>query len=146
MPRIHLLAVVLLLVTAACGDDPVATTSDGELFGVAVLDELAERCEGGDFVSCDVLYQASDVGSAYETLGNSCGGRGIPDEAYCAPAYDVTPDLADARAACASGDMFACDVLYIYSPIDSADEAYGDSCGSRGDEGRSCAVSHGWTP
>ncbi len=143
MRRIHL-AFVVLLAVAACADGSPAI--GGELFGDAVLDELAERCEGGDHVACDVLYQASDIGSIYETLGDSCGGRGIPEQAYCAQAHGVTVDLAGAREGCAAGDMFACDVLYIYSPLDSADEAFGDSCGSRGNEGRSCAVAHGWTP
>lgn len=142
----RLVVLLAVLLVPACGDGGPATSEGVELFGGAVLDELGERCESGDFVACDVLYQASDVESVYETLGDSCGGRGVPEETYCATAYGVTIDLADARAGCASGDMFDCDVLYIYSPVGSAGEAFGDSCGSRGDEGRSCATAHGWTP
>ena len=141
------LTLALLVLLAACGDDDSATTATGGmLFGDDVLDVLASRCEAGDFVTCDVLYQASDVGSVYETLGNSCGGRGVPDQAYCVQAYGVAVDLDAAQEECAAGDMFSCDILYIYSEFGSAEESFGDSCGSRGDGGLSCATAHGWTP
>lgn len=146
MRRLVWVLTVILLV-AACGDDDAASTSiGGALFGDDVLEALALRCEAGDFVSCDVLYQASEVGSVYESLGDSCGGRGVPEGAYCVEAYGVAVDLQAARDDCAAGDMLSCDMLYIYSEFGSAEEAFGDSCGSRGDEGLSCAVAHGWTP
>jgi hypothetical protein len=136
-------ALVVLLAAAACGG---GSTAAGPIFGDDVLEVLAGRCEGGDFVSCDLLYQASEVGSDHESLGDSCGGRGVPDEDFCVQAYGVTVDLVAARADCSAGDMLACDVLYIYSAFGSAEEAFGDSCGSRGNGGRSCAAYHGWTP
>jgi hypothetical protein len=142
-----------MLVVAACGDDDTSTTAGGVttaggavLLGDDVLEELGERCSDGDYYACDVLYQASDFGSLFETLGDSCGGRGVPAEAFCAVAYGLPIDLGGMRDDCAGGDMFACDMLYIYSDFDSEDEAFGDSCAGRGDPGLSCAVAYGWTP
>jgi hypothetical protein len=135
---------VMILAMAACSDDD--TAGGGALFGDDVLEELGERCGDGDYFACDVLYQASEVGSQFESFGDSCGGRGVPDEAYCAWAYGLTIDLAGMRDDCSGGDMFACDTLYIYSEFGSPEEAFGDSCGGRGDPGLSCAVAYGWTP
>ena len=138
---------VLMLAVAACGDDATVTTvSGGVLVGNDVLEELGERCGGGDYYACDVLYQASDVGSEFESFGDSCGGRGVPDEAFCAVAYGLTIDLGAMQDDCADGDMFACDMLYIYSEFGSIEEAFGDNCAGRGDPGLSCAVAYGWTP
>ena len=46
------------------------------------LDDIATACEDGDMTACDFLYFRSPVGSRYEELGTSCGGRttvAIPD-------------------------------------------------------------------
>jgi len=138
---------VLILAMAACGDDDTAsTTGGGMLLGDDVLEELGERCGDGDYYACDVLYQASDIGSQFESFGDSCGGRGVPDEAFCARAYGLTIDLGAMQDDCSGGDMFACDMLYIYSDFGSLEEALGDSCAGRGDPGLSCAVAYGWTP
>jgi hypothetical protein len=139
----------LALVVVGCGDDDATTTAPGgggTLTGDAVLEELGTRCGDGDYVACDVLYQASPVGSQYEAFADSCGGEGVPDEAFCAYAHGVEIDLGDLRDGCAAGDMLACDMLYIYSPFDSPEEAFGDECAGRGDPGLSCAVAYGWTP
>ncbi len=163
---------VLVVVMAACGGNDAATTTtrggDGTtttaggggitaattspaaagemLFGDDVLAELNNRCTDGDFTACDVLYQASDFGSDYEAFADTCGGRMAPEGGYCVEAFDVSIDLSDLRTDCAGGDMLACDMLYIYSPFDSDDESFGDSCAGRGDPGLSCATAYGWTP
>lgn len=41
----------------------------------ATLDDLAQSCFDGDMQSCDDLFLESDVGSAYETYGDTCAGR-----------------------------------------------------------------------
>lgn len=48
----------------------------------AGLPDVVVDCESGDLISCDFLYFRSEVGSTYEELGNSCGGRvaiAVPD-------------------------------------------------------------------
>ena len=48
----------------------------------AGLPDVVADCESGDLISCDFLYFRSEVGSSYEELGNSCGGRvaiAVPD-------------------------------------------------------------------
>lgn len=48
----------------------------------AGLPDVVLDCESGDLISCDFLYFRSEVGSSYEELGNSCGGRvaiAVPD-------------------------------------------------------------------
>jgi hypothetical protein len=37
------------------------------------LDLLWDRCAAGDFAACDELYRISDIGSEYETFGQTCG-------------------------------------------------------------------------
>ena len=45
-----------------------------------------------------------------------------------APASEVSALYDD----CASGDMYACDQLYVESPLGSDEEAFGDDCGGLG--------------
>ena len=171
--RKSLLMMALVVVIAACGDDAGSTTTTvgsattttagavttttagvttstaggGEmLFGDDVLAELNVRCGDGDYVACDVLYQASEFGSEYEAFADSCGGDMTPTGGYCIEAFGVSVDLGDVRTDCAAGDMLACDMLYIYSSFNSDDESFGDSCAGRGDPGLSCATFYGWTP
>jgi len=43
-------------------------------------------------------------------------------------------ELVDAyRSDCADGDMFSCDLLYLYSPFGSVDQEFGATCGGRTD-------------
>jgi hypothetical protein len=50
----------------------------------ATLDDLAQSCFDGDMQSCDDLFLESDVGSAYETYGDTCAGRQpAGTEQYC---------------------------------------------------------------
>jgi len=52
----------------SCADaDARACTSLG--------DALVERCYRGDGFGCDLLYEVTTVGSAYETYAATCGGR-----------------------------------------------------------------------
>lgn len=49
------------------------------------------------------------------------------------------------RASCDGGDMQACDDLYLESPFNSDDEAFGDTCGGRNEPGGWCVDIHGPT-
>ncbi len=53
------------------------------------LDALAQDCFAGDLEACDNLYFQADIDSAYETYGDTCGGR-QPDteEAYGICVFD----------------------------------------------------------
>lgn len=39
------------------------------------LDQLVADCESGDMTTCDFLFYRSPVGSSFEELGFTCGGR-----------------------------------------------------------------------
>jgi len=126
---------------AAGAPSPVDSgVSDAEM-----LEELRSRCAAGDFLMCDVLFLASDFGSELESLGLSCGGLSTSDEGSCADEFGVAYDLGDLRGDCGDGDMVACDLLYLYSPSGSFEEAYGDECGGLGGgTNRTCVVSWGF--
>lgn len=60
-------------------DDSVQITLEdcaaGDLVACGtVLDTLSQECYGGFWLSCDVLYEVSPIGSAYEWYGGTCGG------------------------------------------------------------------------
>lgn len=113
------------------------------------LNSLANDCFDGNMASCDQLFEDTPVGSDLETYAQTCGGRideqrDTPD---CAARFveqataqlpgnlgnDPTFDgLADD---CFGGDFGACDDLFLQSPVDSAYEAYGSTCGGRLDTG-----------
>lgn len=44
------------------------------------LDRLWDRCADGHGESCDELFWRSELGSAYEDFGNTCGERFPPDD------------------------------------------------------------------
>lgn len=82
-----------------CGIDPLEMggglpgggggTSGGLLEGQSygdnpVLDALWDRCEDGDGEACDELYFSSQVDSAYEEFGDTCGGRVEAGTVLCA--------------------------------------------------------------
>lgn len=119
----------------------------------AMYDALANLCFAGDMAACDSLYSRSDVGSAYETYGDTCAGRkpagtgeycldtfgpgtpvivsGIPvTESTAAPVADAQPQarLVDL---CVQGAVASCDMLYRISDAGSPVEEFGDTCGSR---------------
>ena len=123
------------------GEDPAGIVGDDPR-----LDELAEACFEGDLYACDTLFLRTEVDSELEAYSQTCGGRierqdGAPG---CAERFDVAaPDPEapgvlgddaelDALAqACFGGDAGACDDLFLRSPVDSAYEAYGATCGGR---------------
>ncbi len=134
----------------AFGDTCGATTTGGEwcagapagsACGDATLDALWESCAGGDMQACDDLYMQSPAGSACEAFGDTCGNTATGGE-WCAGApADSTcgdPALDTLYSACASGDMQACDDLYMQSPAGSACEAFGDTCGNTASGGTWC--------
>lgn len=49
---------------------------------------------------------------------------------------DIAAEFAALAQACFDGDMSACDELFNTTPVDSTDEAYGDTCGGRIADGR----------
>jgi hypothetical protein len=78
-----------------CGDrnDPAGYCEDlyggnspsaayGDYGSDSYLDRLWDECDGGDFVSCDDLYEDSPAGSEYEYFGDTCGYRNEPSD-YC---------------------------------------------------------------
>lgn len=58
-------------------------------------------------------------------------------------AYGSDPGLDELWDACAGGLMLACDDLYRYSPLGSAYEAFGDSCGERNEPSGWCEDLYG---
>jgi hypothetical protein len=96
-------------------------------------------CAAGDMAACDTLYLESPAGSHFEWFGYTCGL--ISDGAvWC---VELIPDetnqrLDDLYAACAAGDMQACDDLYLESAVGSDYEEFGRTCGNRTDGSRWC--------
>jgi len=159
-----------LLVLAACGDSDggglfteqtvggvgvtASTAAEGDsgqgdeggtVTEVVMLEELRSRCAAGDFPMCDILFHASEIDSELESFGDSCGGLVASSGDFCADQFGVPYDLRQLRAACGDGDMAACDLLFLYAPGDSLDEAFGDECGGVGEgANRTCVVSWGF--
>lgn len=66
---------------------------DGEVLaedsGDPVLDELYDRCDGGDMQACDDLFVEAPLDSEYETFGDTCGGsQGAGTGAWCSDGTD----------------------------------------------------------
>jgi hypothetical protein len=106
----------------AYGDDPS-------------LDALWDSCASGDLAACDQLYIDSEIDSAYEDFGATCGDRTDGLTGNCATdlpfpyIYGDDPDLDALWDSCADGDLSACDQLYTDSEIDSVYEDFGSTCG-----------------
>jgi hypothetical protein len=128
-------------VTVPPGEDPTGVLGDDP-----ELNDLAQACFEGDLFACDTLFARTEVGSELEAYSVSCGGRVRPDGGApgCARRFDASLPAAqtpgalgddpagDALAeACFRGDFGACDDLFLQSPVDSAYEAYGSTCGGR---------------
>jgi S1-C subfamily serine protease len=102
----------------------------------AYLDNLWDGCGAGDLDACDELYIVSPIDSQYERYGSTCGNRSGESYGGCARSAPAPPpapssSFADLRAACAAGDMTACDDLYWQTPVGSDDEHFGSTCGGR---------------
>lgn len=113
--------------------------------------QLTDECLGGDMASCDNLYLETPVGSEGESIGETCGNRNDPAPNQCevihGAVFDGDADSGgDALTAfgygddidldllwdgCEGGDMLDCDDLYFQSPVGSAYESFGASCGDR---------------
>jgi hypothetical protein len=65
--------------TGGSGELPPGTPPEG-LGDDPELDALAQDCFEGIMQACDDLYLRSDIDSAYETYGETCGGRVSEDE------------------------------------------------------------------
>ncbi len=108
------------------------------------LDALHDGCAAGDATACDDLYWQSPFGSAYEAFGATCGNVG-PENSDCATllggggtdggsagepdGYGDDAELDALWDACGGGDGDACDELFFSSPVGSAYEDFGDTCG-----------------
>ena len=55
--------------------EPPDPQQPGDLGSDSAFDDLADECFDGDFGACDELFLESDVDSAYEAYGSTCGGR-----------------------------------------------------------------------
>ncbi len=129
------------------GTDPSGLGDD------AGLDQLAQQCHAEDWEACDTLWLTSDVGSDYESYGETCGGRNDPSAGECASTYgdggpsggDIPPPGASPdglgtdttlnalASSCYGGSMDDCDSLF-FAASDPGQEAYldyGDSCAGR---------------
>jgi len=113
------------------GGEPVAGGSYGDDAG---LDALWDDCAAGDGWACDDLFFDSPFDSEYELFGDTCGEQATAGTVYCAVflgsgGYGDDPALDALWDDCAAGDYEACDDLYWQSPIGSAYEGYGATCG-----------------
>lgn len=66
-----------------CADVLVGVPDDPPSTGDDFLDELANQCNAGDLVDCDLLYAEADTNSEAEHYGATCGGR-LETEEDCA--------------------------------------------------------------
>lgn len=120
------------------------TTTGRNVTEAEHLDVLHSGCANGDLSACDALYLRSPAGSAYETFGATCGGRTSPDR-WCDPGtedrmlalgtYGDDTDLDNLVELCGSGDLSACDTLYVDAPSGSWYERFGSTCGDRDPSG-----------
>jgi hypothetical protein len=129
------------------GDDPV-------------LDGLADACFDEDWAACDTLYFDSEVGTEYESYGETCGGRNEPVAGGCQDRYapgeaggvpgGIPADLPPAAPAptgttdsdvqavadgCEQGIVAYCDILRLAAlggdPALQPYGEYGRTCGGR---------------
>lgn len=136
--RLRTLLCLVVLTVTACGggDDAVATD--------LIIDALRVECEAGDMSACDVLFLSAPARSVHADFGETCGGRNSPG-GWCVNLHEMEVDLDELRDLCTGGNAFACDLLFLYAPIDSPDRATGSSCGGRGRSAPSCVLDY-WRP
>lgn len=131
--------------TAAGGNEDIPPGQDPRniLGDDQALNDLANQCFDGDMGACDDLFAQTPVDSDLEAYSQTCGGRidevdGAPN---CVARFGggdpVEPeDFGDAEfnrlaQQCFDGNLGACDDLFFQTPIDSAGEDYGSTCGGR---------------
>lgn len=127
------------------GDSETVTDADADAAAAARESTqfaiLAEDCQNGSDLACDILFPISDFGSGEEALARDCGGRGESPDGFCTegfvrsdegPWFDPDSDGAGRVVdECVQGDPTACDFLYFNSPLNSEFESIGISCGGR---------------
>jgi hypothetical protein len=140
----------------------------GTLGDDQVLDGLAEACFDADWAACDTLYFDSDVGTEYESYGETCGGRNEPVAGGCQDRYapgesgdagaipaDLPPatpaptgigdtDVQAVADGCEQGIVSYCDILRLATlEDDPALAPYGDyglTCGGRNEPTETACV------
>ena len=129
------------------GGDSPPPKADGNYYGSDPdLDVAFDSCAAGNGQACDDLFLAAPIDSFYEAYGADCGGRYPGTDLFCAEIFDGTADsdvipAVDSYGSdigmdvlwdqCGSGSAEACDNLWQESPVDSAYETYGYTCGLR---------------
>lgn len=124
-----------------------------------MVTEMADNRAGFQLVP--LIFTADALKPSIEALREAarppsrpdCAGAGVPNtlpedwDAQAVPrdsgTYGDNPYLDDLWDACAAGDMFACDALFLDSPYNSEYERFGDTCGQRNEPAGWCVVIHG---
>lgn len=132
--------------------DSVTEGGNTQAAGICMLDafeeadidfrELADGANPDEELSADVL--AAIFSCSAELLeGDLFGGDGVFGDA---DTYGDDPDLDALWDDCDAGDDFACDDLYVRSPIGSDYESFGSTCGERESSGQfgNCSVDDGF--
>jgi hypothetical protein len=141
-------------------EEAPAGQSPGTLGDDPVLDGLADACFDEDWAACDTLYFDSEVGTEYESYGETCGGRNEPVFGGCQDRYapgeaggspgGIPADLPPATPAptgttdsdvqavadgCEQGIVAYCDILRLAAlggdPSLQPYGEYGLTCGGR---------------
>lgn len=112
---------VTMAATGASADGPESAPST-----------TTQRVSATDTVPDDTnddLAQSTETApddSAADGTGPATGGEPTPPDAL-----GDDPELDALADGCFGGDLLACDHLFLQSPVDSAYEEYGDTCGGR---------------
>jgi hypothetical protein len=130
-----LFAALFSLALVACGDDDGGIEADD-----TTTTTKAE--EGGDEGGDDDTDTTDDDGGEFDPDARAELPDGQqPGDLGDGPAFDALAE------SCFDGDMAACDILYLETPVDSNSEAYGDTCGGREEEADSsadCSTTYDW--
>jgi len=138
------------------GEQADAVRAVGEELAEADPDDAADTFEViddelGDFVEdCDVDLEEPEVPETTTTttepvtttttevpdttttsIVDDPPGDAVPVNARQPVPPETTPEFAALAQGCFDGDMAACDELFRTTPIDSVEEAYGETCGGR---------------
>lgn len=99
--------------------------------------------DGGDGPGPTVTEQADDPDDPDPDPDPDPDVPPLPD---ADPPGSFATESFDALAAsCEDGDLVACDVLYLNTPVDSDEEAYGSTCGGRNEElDGGCSTEYEW--
>lgn len=98
---------------------------------------------------CEIDFESAgnDASDVFRRTGSEIGDPDTTDtdrDGGEPEAYGDDPDLDALYDDCEGGDLAACDTLYFDSPIDSAYEAFGETCGDRTDpSGGNCEATDG---